>query len=53
MFEKPSVDERQHIKALFVKGRVDAQPMSKILVVGGAAINVMPYTVYRKFVKGD
>jgi len=48
MFEKPSDDERQHLKALFVKGKVDGQPMSKILVDGEAAINIMPYTIYRK-----
>jgi len=53
MFEKPTDDERQHLKALFVKGRVDGQPMSKILVDGGAAINIMPYTVYQKLGKGD
>ena len=53
MFEKPSNDERRHLKALFVKDRVDGQPMSKILIDGGAAINIMPYTVYRKLGKGD
>jgi len=53
MFENPSNDERQHLKALFVKGRVDGQPMSKILVDGGAAINIMSYTFYRKLGKGD
>jgi hypothetical protein len=30
VFEKPADDERQHLKALFVKGRVDGQPISKI-----------------------
>jgi hypothetical protein len=53
IFEKPSDDERQHLKALFVKCRVDGQPISKILIDGGAAINIMPYTVYRKLSKGD
>jgi len=53
IFEKPSDDERQHLKALFVKGRVDGQPISKILIDGGAAINIMPYVVYRKLGKGD
>jgi len=52
-FEKPADDERQHLKALFVKGRVDGQPMTKILIDGGAAINIMPYIVYRKLGKGD
>ena len=53
IFEKPSDDERQHLKALFVKCRVDGQPILKILIDGGAAINIMPYAVYRKFGKGD
>jgi len=53
IFEKPTNDERQHLKALFVKGRVDVQPMTKILVDGGVAINIMSYTVYRKLGKGD
>ena len=53
IFEKPADDERQHLKALFVKGRVDGQPMTKILIDSGAAINIMPYTVYRKLGKGD
>jgi len=53
IFEKPTDNERQHPKALFVKGRVDGRPMTKILVNGGAAINIMPYVVYRKLGKGD
>ena len=53
IFEKPSNDERQHLKALFVKGRVDGQPVSKILIDGGVAINIMPYVMYRKLGKGD
>jgi len=53
IFEKPADNERQHLKALFVKGRVDGQPMTKILVDRVAAINIMPYVVYRKLGKGD
>ena len=53
VFEKPSDDERQHLKALFVKGRVDGQPVSKVLIDGGATINIMPYVMYRKLGKGD
>jgi len=53
IFEKTTDNERQHLKALFVKGRVDGQPMTKILVVGGVAINIMTYAVYRKLGKGD
>jgi hypothetical protein len=53
VFEKPTDDERQHLKALFVKGRVDGQPVSKILIDGGAAINIIPYVMYQKLGKGD
>ena len=53
IFEKPADDERQHLKALFVKGRVDGQPMTKILNDGGAAINIIPYAMYQKLGKGD
>ena len=53
IFEKPSDDERKHLKALFVKGQVDGQPISKILIDGGSAINIMPYVMYRKLGKGD
>ena len=51
IFEIPSDDERQHLKALFVKGSVDGQPVSKILIDGLAAINIMPYVMYRKLGK--
>jgi len=53
VFEKPTHDERQHLKALFVKGRVDGQPVFKIVIHGGDAINIMPYVMYLKLGKGD
>jgi hypothetical protein len=53
VFEKPTDDEIQHLKALFVKGRVDGQLVSKILIDGGATINIMPYVIHRKLGKGD
>ena len=52
IFEKPADNERQPLKALFVKGKVDGQPMTKILIDGGAAICIMPYVVYQKLGKG-
>ena len=50
IFDK-SVKHR-HLKALYVKGFVDGKPMSKILVDGGASINLIPYTTFRKLGKG-
>jgi hypothetical protein len=50
IFDKP--DKHQHLKALYVKGLVDGKPMSKMLVDGGASVNLMPYTTFHKLGKG-
>ena len=44
--------KHRHLKALYVKGFVDGKPMSKMLVDGGASVNLMPYTTFRKLGKG-
>jgi hypothetical protein len=53
IFEKPEDGERQHLKALFLKGYVNGKPVTRMLVDGGAAVNLMPYTVLRKIGKSD
>ena len=50
IFDKPV--KHRHLKALYVKGFVDGKPMSKMLVDGGASVNLMPYTTFRKLSKG-
>ena len=50
IFNKPV--KHQHLKALYVKGFVDGKPMNKMLVDGGASVNLMPYTTFRKLGKG-
>ena len=35
-----------------MKGFVDGKPMNKMLVDGGASVNLMPYTTFRKLGKG-
>ena len=51
IFDKPV--KHRHLKALYVKGFVDGKPMNKMLVDGGASINLMPYTTFRKLGKGS
>jgi hypothetical protein len=46
------LDKHQHLKALYMKGFVDGKLMSKILVDGGASVNLMPYTTFHKLGKG-
>ena len=48
-FDKLS--QHRHLKALYMKGFVDGNPMTKMLVDGGAAVNLMTYTTFRKLGK--
>ena len=43
----------RHLKALYINGFVNGRPMSKMLVDGGAAVNIMPYATFRKLGKND
>jgi hypothetical protein len=45
IFEKLEDEKRQHLKALFLKGFVNGKPITRMLVDGGAAVNLMPYTM--------
>jgi hypothetical protein len=51
IFDKPV--KHRHLKALYVKGFVDGKPMNKMLVDGGACVNLMPYTTFHKLGKGQ
>ena len=44
IFDRPV--KHRHLKALYMKGLVNGKPMSKMLVDGGASINLMPYTTF-------
>ena len=50
IFDKPS--QHRHLKALYMKGFVDGKPMTKMLVDGDTAVNLMPYTTFCKLGKG-
>ena len=52
-FEKPEDEKRKQLKALFLKGFIDGKPVTKMLVDGGAAVNIMPYAMLRKLGKGS
>jgi hypothetical protein len=51
-FTKPK-ESVNHLKPLFVRGHIDGIPIAKMLVDGGAAVNLMPYSLYRKLGKHD
>jgi hypothetical protein len=47
------LEKHLHLKALYLKGFIDGKPMTKMLVDGGVAVNLMPYTTFRKLGKRD
>lgn len=52
-FEKLEEQKHPHLKALFLKGHVDGKPITKMLVDGGATVNIMSYAILRKLGKSD
>jgi hypothetical protein len=53
IFEKLEDEKRQHLKALFLKGFVNGKPVTRMLVDGGAAVNLILYTMLHKIGKSD
>jgi hypothetical protein len=49
-FDKPT--KNRHMRPLYLRGYVNGKPLTKIFVDGGAAVNVMPYTTFRKLGMG-
>jgi hypothetical protein len=52
VFEKPE-ESSQHMKSLYIRGHIDGKPISRMLIDGGAAINLMPYSVFKKLERED
>jgi hypothetical protein len=49
-FDKPV--KNRHMRPLYLRGYANGKPLTKMFVDGGAAINVMPYTMFRKLAMG-
>jgi hypothetical protein len=45
IFEKPQEKGYKHLKALYLRGYINGQPVGKMLVDTGAAVNIMPYSM--------
>lgn len=53
IFEKLEGIENWHFKPLYVNGFINGKSMSKMLVDGGAAVNLMPYATSRKLGRNE
>jgi hypothetical protein len=47
IFQKPKATEN-HLKALYMKGHINGKPISRMLVDGGAIVNLMSYFLFKK-----
>ena len=47
VFQKPS-ERDNHLKALYMRGHINGKPVTRMLVDGGAIVNLMPYSLYKK-----
>jgi hypothetical protein len=52
IFTKPK-ESFNHLKLLYVRDHIDGTSISRMLIDGGAAANLMPYSLYRKLGKKD
>jgi hypothetical protein len=52
IFQKPK-DTDNHLKALYMKGHINGKPISLMLVDGGAIVNLMPYSLFKKLGGSD
>jgi hypothetical protein len=46
VFQKPKESDN-HLKALYMREHVNGKPISRMLVDGGAIVNLMPYSLYK------
>jgi hypothetical protein len=52
MFEKHE-ESSQQLKPLYVRGHIDGRPIFRMLVDGGAAVNLMLYSMFKKLGRED
>ncbi|CAJ2642248.1 unnamed protein product [Trifolium pratense] len=48
VFEKPDLGMQNHLKALFIRAKVNDVGVNKVLVDGGAVVNIMPHFMLKK-----
>ena len=52
IFQKPK-DSDTHLKALYLRGHINGEPVSRMLVDSGAIVNLMPSSLYKKLGGSD
>src|SRR5664279_4534729 len=52
IFEKPE-EPVKHLKPLYIRGHINGKPVTRMMVDGGALVNLMPYSVFKKLQLDD
>jgi hypothetical protein len=52
VFEKTE-ESGQHLKLLYVQGHIDGKPIFRMLIDGGAAVNLMLYSIFKNLGRKD
>src|SRR4051812_38620617 len=52
IFEKPK-EPVTHLRPLYLKGHINGSRVTRMLVDGGAIVNLKPYSVFKKLVLND
>ena len=52
ILENPTVEIIRHIRPLYVRAHFNGKPVSKVLVVNGSTVNVMPLKMLRALGRG-
>jgi hypothetical protein len=52
-FEKLDLGMKNHLKPLFIRAKVEGVGVNKVLIDGGAAVNLMPQSMLPKIGKYD
>jgi hypothetical protein len=52
MFEQLE-ESSQHLKPLYVQGHIDGKPISRMFIDSDIAVNLMPYSIFKKLGRED
>jgi hypothetical protein len=50
---KKHEESSQHLKPLYVQGHIDWKPISRMLIDGSAAVNLISYSIFKKLRRED
>jgi hypothetical protein len=48
VFERPNVSMTQHVKPLFIQAKINGVGVNRVLVDGGATVNLLPQPFFRE-----